>query len=74
MNKEKKLRLALISVVSLLFILLGIFIALWNTKISWVVCDKYDNYEDCYRVIVKFGDYFLNGEECYEEYEEINYE
>ena len=55
----------------LLVILCGVLIKLWNTKISWVVCDKYEDYEDCYRVVVKFGDYFLNGEECYEEYEDL---
>lgn len=55
----------------LLVILSGVLIKLWNTKISWVVCDKYEDFEDCYRVVVKFGDYFLNGEECYEEYEDL---
>ncbi len=55
----------------LLVIFRGVLIKLWNTKISWVVCDKYEDYEDCYRVVVKFGDYFLNGEECYEEYEDL---
>lgn len=61
----------IISLTTLLIISNIVFIALWNTKISWVVCDRYEDYEDCYRVIVKFGDYFLNGEECHEEYEDL---
>lgn len=69
---NKKIKLVILILSSLLIILLGILIALWNTKISWVVCDKYEDYEDCYKVIVKFGDYFLNGEDCYEEYEDLH--
>ena len=64
------LGLVIILITSLLGILIA-FILLWNTKISWVVCDTYGDYKDCYRVVVKFGDYFLRGEDCNEEYENI---
>ena len=68
----KKNIIIIITIMAILLVILsGVLIKLWNTKISWVVCDKYEDYEDCYRVVVKFGDYFLNGEECYEEYEDL---
>ena len=55
--------------------LLGILVSIYNTKISWVVSDYYYSDTECikdtYRVKVKLGDYWLFGENCPEEYENI---
>lgn len=59
----------------IILVLLGILASIYNTKISWVVSDYYySDYKcikDTYRVKVKLGDYWLFGENCPEEYENI---
>ena len=58
-----------------IIVLVCILISMWNTKISWVVSDYYYTdtmcIKDTYRVKVKLGEYWLFGENCKEEYENI---
>lgn len=53
--------------------LLGILIAILNIPVSWVVCDDYEEYRECYKVNMKYIDYLQgNDKEYYTEIRRID--
>lgn len=62
-------------VIVLITTLLGIIITLLNIPVSWVVCDSYQDYRECYKVNMKYIDYLQgNDKEYYTELRRIEYD